>query len=131
LCHLQRRPPAAWKVQAALVYGVLGLVGFLAQMVIGVNARLLPLFSWLTAYAGDAFRTVPPSPHAMPSRALQTWTLALWSAGVPLLAAGLSLDRIAWLTGAGWVLLAAVLLDGIGAVRIVLRGRQAAPADPG
>lgn len=116
-------PPAAWKVPAALVYGVLGLVGFLAQMVIGVNARLLPLFSWLTAYAGDAFRTVPPSPHATPSRTLQVWTLGLWSVGMPLLAAALALDRAPWLTAAGWTLFAAVLLDGIGAVRIVLRAR--------
>jgi hypothetical protein len=118
-------PPAAWKVPAVLVYGVLGLVGFLAQMVIGVNARLLPLFSWLTAYAGDAFRTVPPSPHAMPSRTLQVWTLGLWSVGVPLLAAALALDRAAWLTAAGWALFAAVVLDGIGAARIVLRSRRA------
>ncbi|HEX5715205.1 MAG TPA: hypothetical protein VF179_03535 [Thermoanaerobaculia bacterium] len=120
-------PPGAWKVPATLVYGVLGLVGFLAQMVIGVNARLLPLFSWLTAYAGDAFRTVPPSPHAMPHRALQVWTLGLWSAGVPLLAAGLALDRIAWLTAAGWLLLAAVLLDGAGAVRVVTRRASLRP----
>ena len=125
-------PPGAWKVPAALVYGVLGLVGFLAQMVIGVNARLLPLFSWLTAYAGDAFRTVPPSPHAMPHRALQGWTLALWSAGVPLLAAGLGLDRTTWIAAAGWALLAAVVLDGIGAVRVVLRaaGPRASPDRP-
>jgi hypothetical protein len=102
-----------------MVYGVLGLVGFLAQMVIGVNARLLPLFSWLTAYAGDAFRIVPSSPHAMPHRALQAWTLGLWSAGVPLLAAGLALDRMAWLTAAGWALLAAVILDGISALRVI------------
>jgi hypothetical protein len=112
-------PAGAWKVTAVMVYGVLGLVGFLAQMVIGVNARLLPLFSWLTAYAGDGFRTVPPSPHAMPYRALQRWTLGLWSAGVPLLAAGLAFDRTIWLTAAGWALLAAVVLDGIGAVRVV------------
>ena len=84
-------PPALWKVPAVLVYGVLGLVGFLAQMVIGVNARLLPLFSRLTAYAGDAFRTVPPSPHA--------------------------------------ALFAAMVLDGIGAARIVVRSRRA-PDDP-
>ncbi|MFP5286348.1 MAG: hypothetical protein ACLGI9_11475 [Thermoanaerobaculia bacterium] len=120
-------PPAAWKVPAVLVYGVLGLIGFLAQMVIGVNARLLPLFSWLTAYAGDAFRTVPPSPHAMPSRTLQGWTLGLWSTGVPLLAAGLALDRTAWLASAGWALLAAVVLDGIGAVRVALRGGRGRP----
>ena len=119
-------PHGAWKVAAVLVYGVLGLVGFLAQMVIGVNARLLPLFSWLTAYAGDGFRTLPSSPHAMPHRALQKWTLGLWSAGVPLLAAGLGLDRMTWLTAAGWLLLAAVVLDGIGAVRVVRHARRLA-----
>ena len=119
-------PPAAWKLPAILVYGVLGLVGFLSQMVIGVNARLLPLFSWLTAYAGDAFRTVPPSPHAMPSRTLQIWTLGLWSLGVPLLAAALALDRASWLQAAGWALFAAVVLDGIGAVRIVRKARDGA-----
>ena len=117
-------PDGAWKLSAVMIYGVLGLVGFLSQMVIGVNARLLPLFSWLTAYAGDDFRTVPPSPHAMPRRALQRWTLGLWSVGVPLLAASLALDRIAWLAAAGWILLAAVVLNGAGAVRIVRHARH-------
>lgn len=116
-------PPAPWKIAATLVYGVLGLVGFLAQMVIGVNARLLPLFSWLTAYAGDSFRNVPPSPHVLPNRTLQKWILGLWSLGVPLLAAGLALDRMMWLTVAGWALLAAVVLDGVGAVRVVRGAR--------
>lgn len=117
-------PSAAWKVPAVLVYGVLGLVGFLAQMVIGINLRLLPLFSWLTAYAGDAFRTVPPSPHVLPSRMLQAGALLLWSAGVPLLAAGLYLDRPFWLTVAGWSLFAAVVLDGIGAVWVVRKASR-------
>jgi hypothetical protein len=116
-------PAGAWKVAAVMVYGVLGLVGFLAQMVIGVNARLLPLFSWLTAYAGDGFRAVPPSPHTTPHRALQGWTLVLWSAGVPLLAAGLALDKAAWLTAAGWALFGAVGLDGFGAVWVIAVSR--------
>jgi hypothetical protein len=42
-------PPAEWKLRAALVYGVFGLVGFLSQMVVGVSRRLLPLFAWLRA----------------------------------------------------------------------------------
>jgi hypothetical protein len=47
-------PPTAWKLAAVPVYGVLGLVGFLAQMVIGVNARLLPLGSRVDCiYDGD------------------------------------------------------------------------------
>jgi hypothetical protein len=66
----------------------------------------------------------------MPHRALQGWTLGLWTAGVPLLAAGLARDQMAWLTAAGWALLAAVVLDGIGAVRVILHPRRAAPANP-
>jgi hypothetical protein len=119
-------PPAAWKVPAVMVYGVFGLIGFLAQMVIGVSNRLLPLFSWLTAYAGGGFRAVPPPPHALPNRALQGCTLALWSAGVPLLAAGLALDRVAWLRVAGGLLFAAVALSGAGAARIVRHSRRTA-----
>jgi hypothetical protein len=108
----------------------MGLIGFLAQMVIGVNARLLPIFSFLTVYAEDGFRTEPLTPHDMPDRALQKWTLGLWSIGVPFLAAGLALDRMAWLTAAGWALLAAVVLDGIGAVRVILPSRRF-PAETG
>jgi hypothetical protein len=59
----------------------------------------------------------------MPRRALQRWILGLWSLGMPLLAAGLAFDRMTWLTAAGWALCAAVVLDGIGAIRVVRQAR--------
>ncbi len=99
-------------LRLTVVYGVFGLVGFLSQMVVGVSARLLPLFSWLGTFAASGYREPPPSPHALPARRLQAAALVLWTVGVPLLAAGFYLERPGWVGAAGWILLAAVLVGG-------------------
>jgi hypothetical protein len=112
-------PAGAWRPGAVLLYGTAGLVGFLAQLVVGVRARLLPLYTWLVAYSGSGFTRVPASPHAMPSRPLQAATLGLWAAGVPLLAAGLATDRGGWLAAGAWALLAAVLVDAAASARVL------------
>jgi hypothetical protein len=78
---------------------------------------------------GQGLGVEVPSPHALPHRGLQSATLALWTAGVPLLAAGFALDRPGWLAAAGWVLLAAVLLDGVNGVRVVALSVLLAPAN--
>ena len=72
----------------AMVYGVLGLVGFLAQTIVGVEMRLLPMFAFTEAFARSGFQ--PNSPHDMPRRPLQALSLVAWTAGVPLLAWGLA-----------------------------------------
>ena len=114
-------PPAAWKTDATAVYGVFALVGFLWQMVVGMQARLLPLFVWLHAYAGSGHTIRPPSPYAMPERRLQQAVLALWTAGVPGLAFALYSADPLWLRGAAGVMLAAVLLKAANDVRVVRR----------
>ena len=38
------------------VYGVAGLVGFLAQIVAGIEGRLVPLYAWYRAFAKRARR---------------------------------------------------------------------------
>ena len=75
---------------AVMVYGVLGLVGFLSQMILGVEMRLLPMFAFTEAFGRSGHAALPPSPHDMPSRPLQAFSLVAWAAGVPLLAWGLS-----------------------------------------
>ena len=93
-------------LRLAAVYGVFGLIGFLSQMVVGVSARLLPIFARLIA--GD-WSATPPTPHQLPDRRLQAATFGLWTLGVPVLAAGFWLDRT-WIVGAGgWILLAGVI----------------------
>ncbi|MHC4547408.1 MAG: hypothetical protein ACYTEZ_01415 [Planctomycetota bacterium] len=82
-----------WQLPWIMVYGVCGLVGFLAQIVVGVGMRLFPMFAWLEGWAGSGFKVLPPSPHEAPRRWLQATSLALWTAGIPLLAYGLARDQ--------------------------------------
>ncbi len=117
----------------AAAYGVLGLVGFLAQMVVGVEATLLPMLASTHALAAGAAPETA-SPHRMAHRGALAAGFALWSLGVPLLAAGAGLAS-ATLAGAGaWLLLAASLLGAFNAARVLrhaFRGaRRTPPAGP-
>jgi hypothetical protein len=112
-------PTSDLTLRLAPVYGVLGLVGFLSQLVVGVGARILPLFA-----AGHAVFGAPPGtkvirPHQMPHRSLQWITLAGWGAGVPLLAAGLFLQQAGIIRVAAAVLLVAVAAGGLNDWNIV------------
>jgi hypothetical protein len=116
-------PASEWKLRAALVYGTLGLVGFLSQMVVGVSHRLLPLYAWMRAYEQTGFEVQPRSPHATPVRPLQAATFLLWSAGVPLLAAGLGTVWPALVSAGASALLVAVVLGGAGNLVLFHRAR--------
>jgi len=99
-------------LKLAAVYGVAALVGFLAQMVVGISGRLLPVYSWLAAYSeATAEDPTPPAntPHELVDRRLQALSFALWAIGVPLLAAGFYTDGEALASAAGWLLLTAVV----------------------
>jgi hypothetical protein len=109
--------PATLRI--AMAYGVFGLVGFLAQMVVGMEARLLPLFAWYWAYANSGYKGPVTSPHAMAWRAGQEVVFVLWLFGVPALAGGLAFDAVPFVRAAGWCLLAATVLDTINATRIL------------
>jgi hypothetical protein len=49
-------------LRLAIAYGVFGLVGFLAQMVVGMQAKLVPMLAWYRALAASNFKgpMVPP-----------------------------------------------------------------------
>ncbi len=117
-------PAAPWKLHAGMAYGVLGLVGFLAQIVVGVESRLLPWAAWLWVRTGSDFTVRPISPHAMPARPLQAAGFALWTAGVPLLAGGLALDSVATFRLGALALLAAVLIGALQQVVVLRRARR-------
>jgi hypothetical protein len=110
-------PASERTLAAAMAYGVIALVGFLAQMVAGVAARLLPLAAWLWGFYAREHRETPPSPHAALSRPVQALTLALWTAGVPLLAFALATDRLRLVSASASMLAAAVVLGGLNLVR--------------
>jgi hypothetical protein len=112
-------PPAAWKLDVAVVYGVFGLLGFLSQMVVGMSARLLPMFSWMHAYAGSGYTRLPPSPHEMPQRRLQMVVLAIWQAGIPALTVGLHAANPTLVRIAGWSMLGAAGLETVNSVAVL------------
>ena len=111
--------PAAWKISAAMAYGVFGLLGFLAQMVLGIAARILPTFAWMHYYVAADFKVVPPSQYTMHSRTLQIAGFLLWTLGVPGLAYGLTFDDPSLVGYAGWVLLAALVCNAVNGALIV------------
>jgi hypothetical protein len=116
-------------LRVAMAYGVFGLVGFLGQMVVGMEGRLLPLFAWYWAYANTKYRGPVTSPHDMPWRSGQELVFVLWLFGVPALAGGLAFDAVPFVRAAAWCLLAATVLDTVSVARI-LRFAYAQPAGP-
>jgi hypothetical protein len=47
--------------------------GFLGQMVVAMEVRLVPIATWFWSYARSGYRVEPPSPHGMRDRSLQAW----------------------------------------------------------
>ena len=109
----------------ALVYGTVGLLGFLAPMIVAVQQRLLPLAAWLWAYAGGGYGESPPSLHAASGRVLPLVTLMAWTPGVALVALGLALERLGSLRAGAALLLLATLAHGAGLVSTLRRLRLA------
>ena len=107
------RLPLMW------AYGVAGLIGFLAQMVIGMQGRLVPLYAWYRVYAATG--TAPSlAANALPSAPWARSIFLCWAVAVPLLAWGLPVaNHLLIRTGA--VLLFAGLSLGAGYVTFMLR----------
>ncbi len=112
-------PTSAVTLRVAAAYGVAGLVGFLAQIVVAMEGRLLPIFAWYWAYANTGYTGPVPSPHDMPWRAGQQLAFPLWLFGVPSLAGGLAFDAVPFVAAGGWALLAATILDSVNVWRIL------------
>ena len=126
---LSIQAPAENRLPLMWLYGVAGLVGFLAQMVAGMQGRLVPLYAWYRAYAGAG---APPSraANALPSARFARSIFLCWAAAVPLLAWGLSrADQFAIRTGAG-LLLVGVGLGGAYVLHMMRLAREPVTRPP-
>lgn len=112
-------PTSTATLRIAMAYGVFGLVGFLAQMVVGMEGRLLPIFAWYWAYANTGYKGPVPSQHDMPWHGGRKIAFLLWLFGVPALAGGLAFDAIPFVSAAAWCLLAATAIDSANMARIL------------
>ena len=121
-------PTAAWTTRLAMLYGVLALVGFLSQMIVGMEHRILPLFQWHTQFAASGFADRPAPPHTLGSQPTRAVVFAAWTLGVPLIASGLALERVALVGAGGWALVVAILLQTVNIWRTLSpSGLQASP----
>jgi hypothetical protein len=121
--------PSPNALRVAMAYGVFGLVGFLAQMVVGMEGRLLPIFAWYWAYAGTGYRGPVTSQHDMPWRTGQKLAFALWLFGVPALAGGLAFDYPLIVSAAGWSLFVAAVVDSVSVTKILRHAFQPGSVD--
>jgi hypothetical protein len=72
--------PSELTMHGALAYGVFGLVGFLAQMVVGMQVRLIPMLAWYTSAhrVRDLSTLTPPARLMMPKVSSIVWILWMW-----------------------------------------------------
>jgi hypothetical protein len=115
-------------LRASLAYGILGLVGFLSQLVVAVLTRVFPLASWLVAFASGGYREMPPSQHRAMPHGLLGFVCFAWILGVPALALGLTCEHPGTVTAAAGSLAAAVAAFGVAGV-VALRKLRVREAD--
>ena len=111
-------------VAAGWLYGTAGLIGFLAQVITGMQGRLLPMHAWYAAV--DAAGRKPPSrsAHTLASPRLARLNLYCWTTGVPTLVLGLMRVSPSIVRIAGVILFAGVVLGALQAVHIVRASRR-------
>ena len=119
----ERSLPLMW------MYGVAGLVGFLAQMVAGMQGRLVPFYAWYRAFASGG---APPSraAHALASTPFARAIFLCWAAGVPLLMLGLPREDPVAVRAGAVLMLAGVGTGGSYLMHIMRAARSAAPESP-
>jgi hypothetical protein len=115
-------PASPRMLHAAAAYGVFGLVGFLAQIVVAMETRLLPMVTWFWAYAGSRYQVAPRPPHVMRDRTLQAFAFSGWTVGVPALGCGMFFESALLVSLGSWALVAGVVLGALDSVFVVMQG---------
>ena len=116
--------PPAGRLTVMWIYGVAGLVGFLAQIVVGMQGRLVPLYSWYRAFAAKG---APPdrAANALPSARFARPIFIAWSVGVPGLACGLASANRAAIAASSATLFVGLCLGAL-YIRHMLRAARGA-----
>jgi hypothetical protein len=101
-------------LRLAVLYGSLGLVGFLAQTIVGFEQRILPIAA---AYWGMKKEGLPRA---------RLLSAGLWLVGLPAIATGLFLNTPSVLGAGAWLLFAAALIAWFEIARLLFwREREA------
>lgn len=119
----------AWIATLGWIYGTAGLIGFLGQIVLGIQGRLLPMYGWYRMLEADDMRPPARSAHSLADPGLAKGILLTWTMGVPLLAFGLAASSRWTISASAALLLAGLVLNATQVVTIVSPAARSAP-DP-
>ena len=111
--------PPAWRIALGWIYGTAGLVGFLAQIVVGIQGRLLPLFAWYRMMERRDMQPPARSAHTLANQGVAKAILAAWTLGISLLVAGLAAGSTSTISAGSALLLAGVALNATQVVATV------------
>jgi hypothetical protein len=111
-------------MRLAALYGTLGLIGFLAQLVVGIGGRLLPLTFWMQEYVEADYRPPLVPLHELALRPLQAAVLIGWALGVPVLAVAVFLGRPDWARAGATLLMLGAVSDATNRVAMLRRARR-------
>ncbi len=118
---LSMRPtPPAWQ----WAYGVAGILGFVAQMVVGIQGRLLPIHAWYRSMAALDGAPPPRSAHRLAEGRLTLPIFLLWVVAVPGLAIGLTGQRRTLIAVSAAVLFTSTVLQAVHTGLIARRAQQ-------
>jgi hypothetical protein len=119
---------SAAAIGAQWSYGAAGLIGFLAQVIMGIQGRLLPMQAWYAALESSAGKPPSRSAHELASSSLAKWMFICGTVGVPVLAVGVVRVHALMTAGASAILLAVVVLSAAQGVHIVSTARRSRTA---
>jgi hypothetical protein len=111
-------------VTVTWAYGAAGILGFVAQMVSGIQGRLVPLLAWYRALEGRDGELPRRSVHGLIAPRLACAVFMTWLAGLPLFTAGLMTEHHGAIAAGAATLLAASLLSASHGVVIVRRANM-------
>lgn len=114
-------------VELAWLYGTLGLIGFLAQIIVGIQGRLLPMHGWYRGFEAGGMRPPARSVHVLARPRLARLVFLAWTAGVPLLAAGLVATSSPAIATGSALLLAGVVLNAVQAYHVATGANRVRP----
>ena len=114
-----------WTVELEWLYGTLGLIGFLAQIVVGIQGRLLPMHGWYRAFEAGGMQPPARSVHTLAHPPLTRLIFLMWTLGVPSLAAGLAATSRAATVAGSALLLAGVILNAVQTYRVATGANRA------
>jgi hypothetical protein len=103
---------AGERIGIVWVYGVAGLVGFISQIVVGIQGRLVPMYAYYRAMAALGGKPPARAANQLPTATFAKPIFLLWTIGVPWLAWGLAAGDTLSIRLSSLVLLAAVIVGG-------------------